>query len=141
MGDEDRLDGGVRIKEAGDLIGVGGGAPLELVANNLGAVRLGDRGEAVAEHADGDGEDAIAGAERVDDGSFETAGSGSRDREHIGRDAEDPVQSLGDALDDGRELRSTVIHHGPANGFEDIVGARGRSRMRRFTALPKAVSS
>ena len=58
-------------------------APLDVEFRDVGAVGPGDPGEAVAERADGDREDAVARGERVDDGRLEAARPGARQEEDL----------------------------------------------------------
>jgi hypothetical protein len=68
VGDGDGLDGGGFLEGVADVVGAGGLPPFVGEHRHVGAVGLGDGGEALAEGADADGEDSVPGGEDVDDG-------------------------------------------------------------------------
>ena len=77
MRDEDGRDLWLGLQRVADVVGAGRLAPFVRQHRDVGAVLLGDRGEALPESADADGEDLVARRERVDDGGFEPAGAGA----------------------------------------------------------------
>ena len=107
--EERRPDGGRR----------GGLAPLDLEAADVGAVDLGDLREAVAEGADGDGEDPVAGREDVDDGGLEGAGARGGEQDDVGLGAEERAHPADDPLHERGELGAAVVDHlAPAGGHD-----------------------
>ena len=124
MGDQQRLVvvfGGC----LGDQLGRGGVAPLDREAGDFCAVGFGDRGEAVAEGADGDGEHIVADGERAGDGGFERAGAAGGDQQDFLVGAEEGLDAAGDALEQGGELRAAVVDHFAGRGGQH-VGRAGR---------------
>ena len=110
MGDEDG-DGAGLAQRVGDDCGVGRGAGLEVESGDVGAEGLGDVAEAVAELTDRDGEDVVAGGERVDDGGFHGAGAGGGEDVDLVLGAEEELQALHDARLHLGELGSAVVDH------------------------------
>ena len=67
------LQSGMSGQSLGDRVRVGGLAERKFEPGYVGAVRLGDLGEALPEHADDEGQHLVAGRQRVYDGRLHTA--------------------------------------------------------------------
>ena len=77
VGQQDRLVRRVRGERLADGAGIGRLAPLDVELRHVRAVDPGDLREPVAERADRDAEDAVAGRQRVDDRGLEPAAAGA----------------------------------------------------------------
>ena len=118
----------VLLDEVGDEFGGGGVAPLDVGAGDLGAVALGDGGEAVAEGADGHAERLVADGEGVDDGGFHGAGAGGGDDQDFLVGAEEGLDAGGDAFEELGELGPAVVDHFACGGGKDVWRAGGGTR-------------
>ena len=113
------LRSGVSAAAARTAAGCGAVAPLDLEPRDRRAVDLGDLREPVAERAHRDGEDPVAGRERVDDGGLETARAGAGQHDHVVLRAEERLHALADALQERLELLAAVVDHLPPAGLAD----------------------
>ncbi len=91
MGQQNTLRVRQRVQRSGDLRGIGGLAPGNLVARDLQPERLGDLRQAIAEDANGHGEDLVARREDVDDRRLHRAAA-------CGRKAKDGLAGLEEVL-------------------------------------------
>jgi hypothetical protein len=97
-------------------------APLDLQAGDRGAVGRRDLAEPVAEVADADTEDGVAGRQEADHGGFEPAGARGRQDEHVLTGAEGRAHAGADTADERLELRAAVVDHLEASGLADGLG-------------------
>src|ERR671937_390836 len=79
-------------------------------------------GEAVAEEADRERQDGVAGRERVDDRGLEAAGAARGQDQHVLFGAEAALERVGDLADDPGELRPAVVDHLVLHRRQDGVG-------------------
>ena len=100
---------------------VGGRAPIEGEPLDLGAVRLGHRGESIAERADRNAEDAVARREHVHYQRFHRAGAGRRQRQHVMLGLEEALQARRDTVQHLGELRAAVVDHLAAHRLQNVV--------------------
>jgi hypothetical protein len=104
----------------GQVSGIRGRAPLDLVALHIGAECLRDLGESVAKAADGDGQHPIPRREGVDHGRLQRTGAGAGQQEDLavrpdqagdaGRGLAQHLAELGAAMVDHR--RRLRLEHG-----------------------------
>ena len=101
----------VRRKVVAERSRIGGGAPLDLEALDVGAEGGRDLGEPVAERADGDGQDAVARRERIDHGRLERAGPGAGQEQDLAVGADQLGQAGRRLAQQLRELAAAVVDH------------------------------
>ena len=156
VGQQHGLDVGQRAQPLANLVGRGGVSPFSVDLGDIGAVDAGDLRESVAERADADAEDGIAGGQHIDDRRLQPARSGGRDHRDVARRPEERRHPGEDPFEHRRELGAAVVDHlatardadarwqggraGDAQvGLEAVHGAlQGRGARRRSTdgAMP-----
>ena len=135
MGYHDRLDAGIGLEGSGHGIGVGGLAPFEVERDDLGAEGPGDVRPAVAENADGYGEDFVPRGKHVDGGGLEAARTGAGQYVEVVLGLEDLLHLLGDVLEHLVVLRPAVVDHGAGHGLQDLGGQGVGPGMRSCAML------
>ena len=106
--------------------GIGGLAPVEGELGDVRAVNGGDLGEAIAEGADGDGQDLVAGGEEADDRRLEATGAGRGDDEDVVLGPSRTSLRRSIRLQ-GRELRTAMVDHLAGARLADTVGQGRRA--------------
>ena len=125
MSDEHRRYVRVVLQGLAYLLRVGHVAVRELEFVDAGAVGRGDLEEAIAEVADGDAEDALAGGERVDDGGLHRSGAGGGEDVEVVLGLEGALEVGGRAAKHVGELDAAVVDHLLAHRLIDF-GRNGR---------------
>ncbi len=111
-----------------DEVGLDGAAPRDIDAAGLDAVRLAHRGEALAERAVHEEEDAVAARERVHDRGFHAPGPRDGEEEDVAFGVEEVLERPGQAGHESGELGPTVVDHRPCRCVEHGLGDKRRTR-------------
>ena len=127
MGQQDGLPWAPGFQSLTNPGGFGGGADLERQPGHVRAVGGRDRGEPIAEGADGHGQHAVAGGEEVDDRGFEPARAGGREDEDVVCRPVERLEPIDDPTLEGCELGPAMVDHLAGTGFPDGIGERCRS--------------
>ena len=113
MGDEDCFRGVLSLlfgELVADEIGLDGATVRNVNAPCVDAIRLADRGEALAERAAAEDEGLIAGRQRVRDGGLETPRAGRAEEQYVVLGAEEILQRAGQGREQRGELRAAVVY-------------------------------
>ena len=139
MGDQDRRDVGLAAEQVIKVLGIGGLAPGQRVAGDIGAEGTREIGEAIAECADGHRQHPLAGRDEVGDGALQPASPARGKDQHVVLGLKSPPQTGFKLRQQGFELGAAVVDHGgghrPLHAVRDR-GRAGNSQLGRMNHAP-----
>ena len=119
----------VGAKRLLDALGIGAGAPLLLLDDDLEPVTAGELDPQMAELAEAGGEQLVAGRQGIGQRGFPGAGAARREDDDLAVPGlEDLLQVFVERQRQLGKIGGTMVLHGDMHGAQDAVGHIGRPR-------------